>query len=108
MNYKLIQLNEHSDARGKLISLEVLKNIPFALKQMYFVYDTESNKYCGEHMIIAINGSSQFILEQEGEQIEIIMDHPNIALYVGKEIRCKLTTSSQNCKLLILYSGGNE
>lgn len=38
MNYKLIKMNVFGDERGKLISLEGGKNIPFEIKRVYYIY----------------------------------------------------------------------
>lgn len=97
-----IQLNAHSDIRGKLISLEALKNVPFVLKQICFIYNTMLDESSKEQMIVAISGSCQFILEQGIEQIKVSLDRPDLALYAGNDIRCKLKSSSKNCRLLVL------
>jgi hypothetical protein len=102
MNYKLIQLNVHSDVRGKLISLEALKNIPFVLKQIRFICNTTLDESAREQMLVAISGSCQFILEQGRKQIKVSIDRPDVALYTGKGMRCKLESFSKNCSLLIL------
>ena len=34
MNYKIVNMDIHGDSRGKLVSLEGLKNIPFEIKRM--------------------------------------------------------------------------
>jgi hypothetical protein len=103
MNYRLIQLNAHTDARGKLISLEAFKNIPFSLEQMCFICNTTMNESGKERLIIAISGFCQFVLEYgEAERIDVSLARPDLALYTGKGIRCRLKTSSEDCKLLIL------
>ena len=35
MNYRLIDMQVHGDRRGKLISLEGMKNVPFEIKRIY-------------------------------------------------------------------------
>lgn len=104
MNYRLIQLNAHSDIRGKLISLEALKNVPFVLKQICFIHNATLDELNKEQMIVVIDGSCQFILEQGMEQIKVSLDRPDLALYMGNGIRCKLKKSSKNCRLLVLSS----
>ena len=36
MNYKLINFDIHGDARGKLVALEELKEVPFEIKRIYY------------------------------------------------------------------------
>ena len=40
MNYKLINMHVFGDDRGKLVSLEGAKNIPFDIKRVYYIFDT--------------------------------------------------------------------
>ena len=49
MNYKLIDMQIHGDHRGKLVSLEANKNIPFEIKRMYYMFDTLPNEARGFH-----------------------------------------------------------
>ena len=44
MNYHLIEMQVHGDQRGKLISLEGLKNVPFEIKRIYYMFDTLPNE----------------------------------------------------------------
>ncbi|MCO6560329.1 MAG: WxcM-like domain-containing protein, partial [Gilliamella sp.] len=38
-NYKLINLERISDARGSLVVIENSKQIPFEIKRIFYVYD---------------------------------------------------------------------
>ncbi len=65
MNYHLIDMQVHGDRRGKLISLEGLKNVPFEIKRIYYMFDTLPNEARGFHahkeleqIIIAMDGAS--------------------------------------------------
>ncbi|MDY5518798.1 FdtA/QdtA family cupin domain-containing protein, partial [Campylobacter lanienae] len=42
MNYKILNFNPIGDGRGQLVSLESLKNIPFDIKRVYYIYDTNT------------------------------------------------------------------
>ena len=39
----------HGDGRGNLVALEELKNIPFKVKRVYYIYDTKSGVRRGFH-----------------------------------------------------------
>ena len=49
MNYKLIEMKVFGDARGKLISLESNRNIPFEIKRVYYIFDTLPDQDRGKH-----------------------------------------------------------
>ncbi len=37
----------HSDERGQLVALEEIKDIPFKIKRVYYMYDTKDGVVCG-------------------------------------------------------------
>ncbi|EOQ0198157.1 WxcM-like domain-containing protein, partial [Escherichia coli] len=43
MNINLIELQQHGDERGALVSLECNKNIPFDIRRVYYIYNTNKN-----------------------------------------------------------------
>ena len=70
MTYKLIDMKDFGDERGKLISIESNRNIPFEIKRVYYIYDTLPEQERGKHahknleqIIIAIDGACQFVLD---------------------------------------------
>ena len=40
---------QHGDERGQLVALEELKDIPFEIKRVYYVYDTKEGVRRGYH-----------------------------------------------------------
>ena len=70
MNYKLIKLPVHGDQRGKLVAIENLKEIPFEIKRIYYMFDTLPDESRGFHahkdlqqLVIAMDGACKFILD---------------------------------------------
>ena len=49
MEVQMIEFQTHGDERGMLIALEEYKNIPFAVKRVYFMYDTKEGVCRGKH-----------------------------------------------------------
>ncbi|NLC93275.1 MAG: WxcM-like domain-containing protein [Treponema sp.] len=111
MNYRLIPMNIHGDARGKLVSLESMKNIPFEFKRMYYMFDTLPNEARGFHaqkeleqLIIAMDGACKFILDDGKNREEILLNRPDVALYIGKNMWREMHDFSYGCKLVVLAS----
>lgn len=111
MNYKLIPMNIHGDARGKLVSLESMRNIPFEFKRMYYMFDTLPNEARGFHahkeleqLIIAMDGACKFILDDGKNREEVLLNRPDVALYIGKNIWREMHDFSYGCKLVVLAS----
>lgn len=111
MNYKLINLNVYGDSRGKLISLESKKNLPFEIKRVYYIFDTLPNQERGKHahknleqLIIAMDGACQFVLD-DGKSTETVwLNRPDVGLYIGKNMWREMRNFSYGCKLMVLAS----
>lgn len=111
MNYELIDFKVFGDARGKLISLEGEKNIPFNIKRVYYIFDTIPDEVRGKHahknleqIVVAIDGACQFFLDDGNKQEEIWLNRPDIGLYIGKNIWREMRHFSYGCKLMVLAS----
>lgn len=112
MNYKLINLKVFGDERGKLISLESLKGaVPFELKRVYWIFDTVPDFIRGchahknlEQLIVAIDGSCQFVLDDGKKQEKVWLNRPDQALYIGKNMWREMHHFSYGCKLMVLAS----
>ena len=111
MNYKLVKMQIHGDERGKLVSLEGNKNIPFEIKRVYYIYDTLPDQDRGQHahrnmeqIIIAMDGACQFVLD-DGETRETVwLNRPDVGLYIGKNMWREMRHFSYGCKLMVLAS----
>lgn len=111
MNYQLIPLEVHGDKRGKLVSLEPKKNIPFEIRRVYYIFDTLPDESRGQHahrtleqLVVAIDGSCQFVLDDGKERTEIWLNRPDVGLYIGKNMWREMKHFSYGCKLMILAS----
>ena len=111
MNYKLLNFYIHGDNRGKLISLENLKEIPFEVKRVYYMFDTLPNESRGFHahknleqIIIAIDGACTFLLDDGTRKEKVLLNRPDVGLYIGKNIWREMHDFSYGCKLVVLAS----
>lgn len=111
MNYKLLDMKVHGDARGKLISLEGLRNVPFEIKRVYWIYDTLPDEERGHHshkdmeqIIVAIDGACEFVLDDGKTRETVWLNRPDKGLYIGKNIWRVMRHFSYGCKLMVLAS----
>lgn len=111
MNYKLIDMKVFGDERGKLISIESNRNIPFEIKRVYYIYDTLPEQERGKHahknleqIIIAIDGACQFVLDDGKTQETVWLNRPDKGLYIGSGMWREMRHFSYGCKLMILAS----
>lgn len=111
MNYKLIDMKILGDERGKLVSLEGNKNIPFDIKRVYYIFDTLPDQVRGKHahkdleqIIVAMDGSCEFVLDNGKERKSIWLNRPDVGLYIGNNIWREMQNFSYGCKLMVLAS----
>ena len=111
MSYKLINLKIHGDNRGKLISLEGNRDVPFEIKRVYWIFDTLPNEDRGMHahknmeqIIVAMDGACQFVLDDGEKRESILLNRPDVGLYIGKNMWREMKNFSYGCKLMVLAS----
>lgn len=108
MNDLEIEFLVNSDDRGKLVSLESGKNIPFEIKRVYYIYDTKDVSR-GFHahknlqqVLICISGSCVVTLDDGEVKKEFLLKNPNHGLYVGNMVWREMHDFSDNCVLMVL------
>lgn len=111
MNYKLLDLKVHGDNRGKLISLEGNRDLPFDIKRVYWIFDTAPDQDRGFHahknmeqIIVAIDGACKFVLDDGKIREEVWLNRPDKGLYIGKNMWREMKHFSYGCKLMVLAS----
>lgn len=111
MNYKLINLKINGDKRGKLVALEGGIDLPFEIKRVYYMFDTLPNESRGFHahknlqqLIIAMDGACRFILDDGKTRESVLLNRPDVGLYIGPGIWREMHDFSYGCKLVVLAS----
>jgi len=109
MDTKIFKFKVNGDERGSLISLEQNKNIPFNIKRVYYIYGTKKDIIRGKHshpnleqVVICVNGYCKFLLDDGKDKKIIILNSPNIGLYIGKNIWREMYDFSSDCVLVVL------
>ena len=109
MNVEQLEIIE--DVRGKLIAIENLKNIPFEIKRVYFLFGTRSNAERGSHshislrqMLIAVSGSCFVTLDDGSQTAKVKLGCPSQSLMVEPGVWHEMSQFSEDCVLLVLAS----
>ena len=81
---------QHGDHRGQLVVLEELKDIPFPIRRVYYMYDTGMGVRRGFHahkslkqILICIHGSCKILLDNGTEKETVTLDKPYEGLYIS-------------------------
>lgn len=111
MNIKIIQLQEHGDDRGMLVSLEKNKEIPFEIKRIYYLYCTKKNIRRGFHahkklqqILICTSGSCKILMDDGLEKTIVELSTPTVGLFLNNDIWREMYDFSDNAVLLVLAS----
>lgn len=99
------------DSRGRLISLEQHKNIPFDVQRVYYIFDTKKGVSRGFHshkhleqVVVCVKGSCRFILDNGEIKEELLLSSPQQGLYIGYNLWREMHDFSDDCVLLVLAS----
>lgn len=99
------------DERGSLISLEAMKNIPFNIKRVYYIYGADPKLPRGFHahkklqqVLVCVSGSCKVILDYGHVKSEHILDKPDKGLFVEKMIWREMHSFSEDCVLMVFAS----
>ena len=105
----LIEFNRLGDDRGALISLEQNKNIPFDIKRVYYIFDTQQGVARGFHahkdlqqVAICVKGSCRFILDDGVQRESVILDKPNMGLFINSMMWREMHDFSGDCVLMVI------
>lgn len=105
------RFQRHGDERGMLIALEEMKDIPFEIKRVYYMYDTLEGVRRGYHahkalqqILIAIHGSCKIHLDNGSETAEVLLDVPYEGLYISNDMWREMYDFSEDCVLMVLAS----
>ena len=98
------------EAMGSLSFVEK-EIIPFPIKRVYYLYDVPLNGERGGHahkklcqVLIALNGSFELLLDDGEKTKKIVLDRPDIGLYIPNGIWREMNKFSKNSVCLVLAS----
>jgi dTDP-4-dehydrorhamnose 3,5-epimerase-like enzyme len=97
--------------RGNLSFCESKKQIPFNIKRVYWIYKVPVNQKRGGHahkkteqVLFCLQGSIRIELDDGIHKDSIILNNPNIGIFLGRMLWHKMEDFQKNTILLILAS----
>ena len=105
-------LNTLGDDRGNLIAIEKGNNIPFDIKRVYYIFDTEPGTERGFHghkeldqVAVCVRGSCTFTVDDGKDiQLEVDLSNPTQALLMSGMIWREMKDFSDDCVLVLFAS----
>lgn len=107
---KLLEFNVMGDEKGLLVALEQEKQVPFDIKRLFYIYDTNTEVTRGQHAnkysefcLISLVGSCKVkVMDNKGKEEIFELDNPSKALYIPKMIWKDMYDFSSDCLLLVV------
>lgn len=112
MNVQMLAFPQHGDERGHLVVVEGMKDIPFDIKRVFYIYGSDPDVVRGCHA----NRKSEFVLinvagqskvrarDGLGNEAVFSINRPHTGLYLPKMIWKDMYDFSPDSVLLVLSS----
>jgi hypothetical protein len=107
----LIALRTVEDPRGSLTFAEAERDIPFAIKRVYYLHGVPEQGSRGGHahrrlhqLLIAASGTFDVLLDDGAEQRRLRLDDPRIGLHIVPGVWRALDGFSADAVCLVLAS----
>ena len=111
MNVTMYTFPPHGDDRGQLVAIEAIKDLPFEIKRVYYIYDTLPGVRRGFHahlnlqqILLCVNGSCKIHLDNGHDTAEVTLDKPNEGLYIANDMWREMYDFTPGTVLLVLAS----
>lgn len=105
----ILTLKTFADSRGKLTVIE--KEIGFAIKRVFYIYDASSDVVRGGHghsttihAVICINGSCEVFVDNGQEERTFVLDRSDSCLILDPQDWHTMSKFSPGSVLLVLAS----
>ena len=107
----ILHFNDLGDERGKLVVIEGLQGIPFEIKRVFYIYDSDSTVIRGQHanresefVLINVAGKSKVRITDTYEEFIVELDKPMLGVYIPRMIWKDMYDFSSDSVLLVLAS----
>lgn len=108
---KLIDIPLASDARGMLCFATAMKEIPFPIERVFWIYDVPEYKCRGGHshrvcseVVVAVCGGFRMILDDGQQRYSIQMNTPSRGILVPAGIWCELEDFQPGTVVVVMAS----
>ena len=107
----IIHFGDLGDERGKLVVIEGGQAIPFEIKRVFYIYDSDDTVVRGQHVnrqsefvLINVAGSSKVRITDGEEEIVVELSRPMTGVYIPRMIWKDMYDFSPDSVLLCLSS----
>ncbi len=107
---QMVEFPLHGDERGRLVVVEGMKDIPFDIKRLFYIYGSDKDVVRGTHanrksefVLINVAGTSKVkVKDGLGNEKVFDLDRPNIGVYLPTLVWKDMYDFSADSVLLVL------
>lgn len=107
----ILHFGDLGDERGKLVVIEGGSAIPFDIKRVFYIYDSDDTVVRGQHanresefVLINVSGQSKVRITDGEEEFVVELNRPMMGVYIPKMIWKDMYDFSADSVLLVLAS----
>ena len=107
----ILHFGDLGDERGKLVVIEGGQAIPFEIKRVFYIYDSDATVVRGQHanresefVLINVAGKSKVRITDGKEEFVAVLDRPMMGIYIPKMVWKDMYEFSPDSVLLVLAS----
>ena len=107
----ILNFADLGDERGKLVVIEGAQAIPFDIKRVFYIYDSDSSVVRGQHanrdsefVLINVAGKSKVRITDGTEEFVVERNKPMMGVYIPRMIWKDMFDFSPDSILLVLAS----
>ncbi len=107
----LIYLPQIGDRNGHITFINNMKEIPFSVKRVFFLYDIPSGESRGAHahknchqFLVAVSGSFEVLMDDAITKRQVMLNRPDIGLHIPPGIWASEINFSAGAVCLVLAS----
>ncbi len=107
---RMLEFPQHGDERGHLVVVEGLKDVPFAIRRIFYIYGSDPDVVRGRHanrksefVLINVSGQSKVrVADGRGNEAVFSITRPHTGLYLPKMVWKDMYDFSADSVLLVL------
>lgn len=109
---QMLEFSQKGDERGYLVVVEGMKDIPFEIKRVFYIYGSDSEVIRGQHanresefVLINVAGTSKVkVRDGKGNEAAYNLNRPHTGVYLPKMVWKEMYDFSEDSVLLCLAS----
>ncbi|MCM1096818.1 MAG: FdtA/QdtA family cupin domain-containing protein [Ruminococcus flavefaciens] len=108
----MLEFSQKGDERGHLVIVEGMKDIPFEIKRIFYIYGSDASVVRGQHanrnsefVLINVAGTSKVkVMDGKGNETIFALNRPHTGIYLPTMVWKEMYDFSADSVLLCLAS----